>query len=206
MKFTIKHQETYSRSELVLRTLFGMIYIGIPHGFLLAFVGLASVFINFLTFWAIMFTGKYPRSFFDFQVNYMHWNNRVNARILNMVDGYPGFGLNKIDDRTEFDMDYPERSDRVLVLARFLFAWIYVLIPHGFILYFRTIATLILCFLAFWVVLFTGKYPVDWHHFNVGTFRWSQRIYNYLYYLTDEYPPFTGKDLAPAEKFEEREN
>ena len=205
MKFSITHQERYSRSELLLRTFFGWIYIGIPHGFLLCLVGIWSIVLQFLTFWAILFTGKYPRSFFEYQLNYLHWNNRVNARMLNLVDGYPGFGLNRIDNKTELEIEYPESTDRVLVLARFFFGWLYVLIPHGFILYFRAIAMLILCFLAFWVVLFTGKYPQSWHDFNVGTFRWSQRVYNYLYYMTDEYPPFTGKEVE-EEIFEKRES
>ncbi|MEQ8324592.1 MAG: DUF4389 domain-containing protein [Vicingaceae bacterium] len=207
MRFIIKHQEEYSRAELVLRTLFGALYIAIPHGILLIFVGIWSLILWFFSFWVILFTGKYPPSFFDFQVKYFHWNNRVNARLFNLVDGYPAFGLSKNDDLTDFDIKIPESSSRSLLLLRFFFAWLYVLIPHGFILYFRAIASLILAFLAFWVVLFTGKYPPSWHEFIVGTFRWSQRLNNYLYYMTDEYPPFTGKALANDEGlFEQRDN
>jgi hypothetical protein len=81
-----------------------------------------------------------------------------------------------------------------LVLVRALFGWIYVGVPHGFCLYFRFIGTGVLMFLAWWAVLFTGRYPESWHAFNVGTLRWYTRIGLYLSYFTDEYPPFSGKE------------
>jgi len=49
-------------------------------------------------------------------------------------------------------------------------------------------------FLAWWVVLFTGKYPENWHAFIVGTMRWSMRVTLYMANMTDEYPPFSGKE------------
>jgi len=49
--------------------------------------------------------------------------------------------------------------------------------------------------IAWWVVLFTGQYPKGWHEFNVGTLRWSTRINMYMAFMTDDYPPFTGKEL-----------
>ncbi len=78
---------------------------------------------------------------------------------------------------------------------KLLFGWIYVGIPHGFMLFFRSLWNMILIFLAFWVVLFTGKFPQSWHEFTVGTLRWSNRVTLYLAYMTDDYPPFTGDEL-----------
>ncbi|HAW52672.1 MAG TPA: hypothetical protein DCX54_10155 [Flavobacteriales bacterium] len=207
MKFEIKYQETYSRSELILRALFGWLYILIPHAFLLTFLGIWSAILMFISFWVILFTGRYPQSFFEFQVDLMRWNNRLNARFYNLSDGYPAFGLKAEDEFTDFDLEYPETVDRGLVIIRFLFGFFYVLIPHGFILYFRSIAMLILCFLAFWVVLFTGKYPQSWHAFNVDTLRWMLRVNLYLMYMIDIYPPFNGKPLENAgDDFEQRDN
>ncbi len=159
MKFEIKYQERYSRSELLLRTLFGWIYILLPHMFLMVFLSIWSGILSFLSFWIILFTGRYPESFFEFQVDLIRWSTRLNARLYNLSDGYPAFGLQSHDDFTTFELKYPENVDRGLVLIRFLFGFFYVLLPHGFILYFRLIAMAILNFLAFWVVLFTGKYP-----------------------------------------------
>ena len=92
MKLTIQHQERYSRGELLLRTLFGWIYILIPHVFILMFVSLWGAILQFAAFWVILFTGRYPQSMFEFQVGLMKWSLRVNARMYNVSDGYPAFG------------------------------------------------------------------------------------------------------------------
>ncbi|MEQ8338434.1 MAG: DUF4389 domain-containing protein [Cyclobacteriaceae bacterium] len=193
MTLTIKHQETYSRGELLLRTIFGFFYIGIPHFFLLFFVGIWSAILQFISFWAILFTGRYPESFFEFQVGVMRWNIRVNARIWNLSDGYPAFGIHGTDDQTSLDVPYPESLSRGLAIVKLLFGAIYVGLPHGFILFFRLIWGAILSFIAFWVVLFTGKYPESWHTFNTNTIRWSTRVNIYLGFMNDKYPPFSGQ-------------
>lgn len=195
MKLYIKHQESYSQIELLLRTFFGWLYIAIPHGIVLFFLGFASMFITFIAFWAILFTGNYPRSLYEFQVNFFRWNLRVSARLFHLSDGYPAFGLNTREERTDFDMPYPESLNRGILLLKVFFGFFYVIIPHGFILFFRMIATMFLMFLAWFVVLFTGNYPESWHSFNVGTLRWQYRVNVYMFLMTDKYPPFTGKDL-----------
>lgn len=194
MKLLITHQEQYSRGELLLRTFFGFIYIAIPHMFILFFLQIATGFLTFLAFWAILFTGKYPESWFKFQVQVLSWRVRVNASMLNLVDGYPPFGLDAQMPGVEFEVPYIENSNRVSVLLRALFGFIYVLIPHIFVLYFRLLATYILIFIAWWAVLFTGKYPKGMHDFNVGTLRWAMRLGIYMMYMSDDYPPFSGKE------------
>jgi len=193
MNFEVKHQETYSRGELLLRSIFGYIYIVIPHMFILMFLGIWSQILTFISFWVILFTGSYPESFFNFQVNLMKWSTRVNLRLYNLSDGYPAFGLEVEDDAFTLDIPYPETLSRGMALVKMLFGAFYVGIPHGFILIFRMIATMVLLFLAFWAVLFTGEYPESWHRFNVGTLRWTLRVNLYLLFMTDDYPPFTGK-------------
>lgn len=193
MKLTIVHQDSYSRGELLLRTFFGWLYIGIPHIFLLTLVGIWAGILVFLAWWAVLFTGKYPKSFFTFIVKVQNWGLRLNASLNHLVDGYPPFGTSTTSDKAFFNIEYPEKSSRGLLLLRLL-AGFYVGIPHGFALWFRMLGTMILMFLAWWVVLFTGKYPEQWHAFNVGTQRWMLRINTYMLFLTDEYPPFSGKE------------
>ncbi|XOV92083.1 MAG: DUF4389 domain-containing protein [Bacteroidota bacterium] len=193
MNLTVKYQENYSRGELLLRTFFGFFYIGIPHFFLLFFVGIWGAILQFISFWAILFTGRYPQSFFEFQVGLMRWNLRLNARLWNLSDGYPAFGIHGNDDETSLEVPYPESLSRGLAIVKLLFGALYVGFPHGFILLFRLIWGSILMFIAFWVVLFTGKYPESWHAFNVGTLRWSTRVNLYLGFMNDTYPPFSGK-------------
>lgn len=191
--FNIAHQEKYSRGELLLRTFFGFIYLIFPHLFLLFFVGVASALLTFLAFWAVLFTGVYPRFFFDFQVAVLRWQTRVNARMLNLADGYPAFGMDGSDDRSLLEIPYPANVSRGLLLVRLFFGFFYVLIPHGICLFFRMIATHVVVFIAWWVVLITGEYPKGLHDFVVGTLRWALRVNLYFLFLTDKYPPFSGK-------------
>lgn len=195
MIYEILHQNKYSRGELLLRTFFGFLYIAVPHSFLLFFLSIWSSIIGFIAFWSILFTGRYPESFFEFQVKLIKWEMRVNARIMNLCDGYPAFGLDVEDECIKFDVPYPENISRGNTLIKFFFGWLYVALPHGFVLFFRLIAMSFVSFIAFWVVLITGEFPKQMHDFITGTFRWSTRVKLYLGYMIDRYPPFTGKRL-----------
>jgi hypothetical protein len=198
MKLSITHQERYSRGQLLLRSFFGWIYIGIPHVFLLMFVGLWGAILQFVAFWVVLFTGRYPQSMFEFQAGLMRWSVRLTARIFNVSDGYPAFGVKGSDEYTSLEIPYPEKVSRGLVLLRLFFGIFYVYLPHLFILYFRAIFVGILVFLAWWVVLFTAKYPQSFHEWVVGQVRWQMRVNVYMKFMTDTYPPFTG-DEVPGE-------
>lgn len=195
MKLKVQLQESYSRGELLLRTLFGFFYIALPHFFILFFVGIWGAILAFIAFWIVLFTGKYPKSMFEFQVGLLRWSLRLRARLNNVSDGYPAFGINATDEFTQLEVEYPERISRGLVLVRLLFGVFYVYLPHGFILFFRTIFVGILVFLAWWIVLFTGKYPESFHNWVVGQIRWGTRISLYMGYMSDKYPAFTGDEL-----------
>jgi hypothetical protein len=201
MNLHIKHQEKYSRGQLILRRLFGAIYILLPHIVLILIIGIWSAIVRFLSFWAILFTGRFPESFFNFQIGYMNWFLRVAASTGafglgygNLVDGYPAFFPGVKGDSVKLEVPRPERVSRGLLILRFFFGLIYVGIPHGVCVFFREIASAVLSFLAWWAILFAGRYPARWHAFNVGTYRWSIRVYLYLGYFTDEYPRFSGKE------------
>jgi len=191
MKVTIKHQESYSRGELLLRTFLGIFYIQLPHMFILIFIGIAAMFLNFIAFWAILFTGNYPRGMWNFMVGMLRWNLRLGARLNNLSDGYPAFGMDVQDSATELAIDYPEKSSRGLLLARTFFGFIYILIPHGICLLFLTIGALFVKMIAFWIVLITANYPKGMHDYMVGVTRWAMRVNAYYYNLTDTYPPFS---------------
>lgn len=92
-----------------------------------------------------------------------------------------------------FNVKYPEKSSRVLLIVRTLFGGLYVGIPHGFCLFFYAIAAMFVGFVAWWAILFTGKYPRGMFEFNVGLTRWVMRVGAYMNSWTDVYPPFTGK-------------
>ncbi|MCK4797686.1 MAG: DUF4389 domain-containing protein [Spirochaetes bacterium] len=194
MNLKIEHQDSYSRGELLLRSFFGAIYIGIPHMFVMMFVGIWANILSFLCFFSVLFAGKWPKSWFEFLVKFMNWGARYTATVYNLVDGYPAIGVNGTSDKVSLDVPHPDSVSRGLVILRILFGALYVGIPHAFCLYFRAIASMFLMMLAWWAVLFTGKYPEKWHAFNVGTLRWYYRIMLYIGFYTDEYPPFSGKE------------
>lgn len=193
MKLEIKHQESYSRGELLLRTIFGIFYMIIPFAFVMIFLAIWSAILTFIAWWAILFTGRYPKSFYEYQVKYIRWQIRWSARFSNLADGYPGFSLGAADPAVTFEAPYPERLSRGQLLLKSLFGYIYCLIPHYFMLIFASLWGSILGFLAWWIILFTGTYPASWHAYNTGLLRWSTRVGMYMSFLTDEYPPFSGK-------------
>lgn len=91
------------------------------------------------------------------------------------------------------DIAYPEKLGRGLVVLKFLLGWLYVGIPHGIALMLYAIAVAVVDFIAFWIILFTGKYPRGMFDFVVGLFRWQMRVTAYTGFMRDEYPPFNGR-------------
>ena len=192
--FSIKHQETYSRGQLILRTLFGWLYIAIPHLFLLMFISIWGAILGFFAWWAILFTGAYPRSWFDFQVKMLRWSARLLASLSNLTDEGASFGLDGSSESVKLDVPYPETLSRGTLILRTLLGFFYLYIPHLFCLYFRLIGSSFVQFIAWWVVLFTGAYPENMFNFVVGTSRWINRFQVYASNLSDTYPPFSGKE------------
>jgi len=194
MKLTLNRQESNSRGELLLRTLFGWLYIMIPHYFVLFFVSIWYAILDFIKFWVVLFTGKIPQSTYEFQKKVWQWEIRLMATMLNLRDGYPAIGPGGSNPDATVEFDNPEKVSRGLVLVRALFGWLYVGIPHGFLLGFVGIAVAFVNFIAWWAILFTGKYPEGMFDFIVRYVRWNLRIGLYMAYYSDDYPPFNGKE------------
>ncbi len=197
MKLEINQQDSYSRGELLLRTFFGALYISAPHTIILMFIGVWANIVHFISWWAILFTGRYPEQFFEFNVKLMNWQARLNASLYNLIDGYPAIGLNASHPSVSLQVHNPETLSRGKLLLRTFFGWLYVGIPHGICLYGRLVATGFLLMLSWWSILFTGRIPATWFDFNVGTLRWALRLNLYMTNMTDTYPPFSGKP-SPA--------
>lgn len=191
MTFDIKHQEQLSRGELLLRSFFGFIYIVLPHGFVLLFMGLWGAILSFLSFWIILFTGRYPQSFFEYQVGLMRWRMRLQARMFNLVDGYPAFGISSQDENIVLEVPYPEKLSRGTLLLKAFFGFFYVLLPHGIVLYLLFIGAMFVNFINWWSILFTGKVSKSLHDYLVGVLRWGNRVGLYMGNMTDTYPPFS---------------
>lgn len=195
LHFNIDYPEKLSRGVLILRLFFGWLYVGIPHFLILGILGIAVGFISFIAWWAILFTGKYPQGMFNFVVGYQRWMQRVMAYMGYMTDKYPPFSSKEVEgDTIHYNIDYPEKLSRGILILRLFFGAFYCALPHYFILMFLAIAVGFVSFIAWWAILFTGKYPQGMFNFVVNYNRWMLRVGAYMGYMTDKYPPFNGKE------------
>ena len=191
IQLEVKRQKEYSKLQLILRLIFGVFYIMIPHFMALFFVAFISKIVWVYVTFMLLLTGVYPPKSKQFLVGILKWVSRLHLTAYNLRDDYPRFGLKTEVSYLKIETEQCN-PNRLLVLIRFLFAGI-IIIPHLFIWFFVNICSVVLTFLAFWVVLFTGKYPEKWFDFNIGTLRWLIRVLCYQLYLNDDYPPFSGR-------------
>ena len=138
----------------------------------------------------ILFRRKYPRWWFDWNLELQRFTNRVVAYIFLMDDRYPA-----TDEQQAVHLDYvyPDATrdlNRWLPLVKWL-----LVIPHFIVLFFLWIAAIVVVIIAWFAILFTGRYPRGMFDFVEGVIRWGQRVIAYAFLLvTDRYPPFR---LAP---------
>ena len=158
---------------------------------------------------AILVTGRYPRSLFGFSVGVLRWSWRVGFYAYSALgtDQYPPFTLARTDYPADFDVDYPERLSRGLVLVK---SWL-LAIPQLIIVGLLTapwywvangsptadqqtnagISLLgLLVLVAAVAMLFTSRYPLSLFDLVMGINRWQYRVMSYVLLLRDEYPPF----------------
>jgi hypothetical protein len=134
----------------------------------------------------ILFRQKYPRWWFDWNVALLRFTNRVWAYLLLLRDEYPSTDE---EQSVHLDIDYPDVAkdlNRWLPLVKWLLA-----IPHLIVLIFLYIAAIVVAVIAWFAILFTGRYPRWAFDFVVGVMRWHNRVLGYAFVLvTDSYPPF----------------
>lgn len=134
----------------------------------------------------ILFRQKYPRWWFDFNLQLTRFTARVSSYLALMSDRYPSTDE---EQWVHLDLDYPDvKSDlnRWLPLVKWLLA-----IPHFIVLFFLGIAAVFAVIIAWFTILFTGRYPRGIFDFVEGVMRWGLRVQAYsMLLVTDQYPPF----------------
>jgi uncharacterized protein DUF4389 len=134
----------------------------------------------------IIFRQKYPRWWFDWNLELQRFLNRVTAYLALMVDTYPS-----TDEHQAVHLDYvypdvPRDLNRWLPLIKWLLA-----IPHFIVLVFLNIAAFFVVVIVWFTILFTGEYPPELFRFVEGVMRWNNRVVAYtITFVTDSYPPF----------------
>ena len=134
----------------------------------------------------IVFRQKYPRWWYDWNLELLRFSNRIAAYLALMDDRYPSTDEQQA---VTLDFDYPDAKqvlNRWLPLVKWLLA-----VPHYILLVFLSLAALVAVILAWFAILFTGRYPRGLFDFVLGVLRWGNRVTAYAFVLvTDQYPPF----------------
>jgi hypothetical protein len=193
----------------------------IPHLIVLVFLWLALIVLWLVALFAILFTGRYPRAIFDFNVGVLRWTWRVEFYSYNALgtDRYPPFTLADVPDYpARLEVGYPHALSRGLVLVKW---WLLALPQYLVVAVFAGGAWAgvnaasdnwtwtsgggligLLVFIAGVVLLFTGRYPQAIFDFVMGMNRWVYRVAAYAVLMTDAYPPFRldmgGHEPTPA--------
>ena len=152
----------------------------------LFFIGLASGLVVIPPLLTIVFREKYPRWWFDFNLAFLRFDNRVFSYVLLLRDEYPS-----TDDQqsVRLDLPYPDvRTDlnRWMPLVKWFLA-----IPHYITLLVLDIGVILATITAWVAIVVTGRYPRRLFNYTVGVMRWHNRVVGYAFALvTDDYPPF----------------
>jgi hypothetical protein len=196
--------------------------LALPHYILLGFLWIGFAVLTVVAWFAILFTGRYPKAIFDFNVGVMRWTWRVTYYSYSALgtDQYPPFTLADVEYPARLDVAYPERLSRGLALVK----WWLLAIPHYLIVGLFTSGLIwtstelegtgdgvlqigggligILVLIAAVVLTFTGRYPQGLFDLIMGLNRWVYRVLAYATLMRDEYPPFRldtgGEDPEPT--------
>lgn len=179
--FDVEYPDELSRWLIFVKWL-----LAIPHLIVLYGLGVAANLITFIAWFIILFTKRYPRELFDFVVNINRWNANVYAYVFLLRDDYPPFSWDAGQYPVDFDVEYPEELSRWLIFVKWILA-----IPHIFVLALLYIGVFIALTVAWFAILFTGRYPESLFNYMVGVLRWQLRVNAYTNLLRDEYPPFS---------------
>jgi hypothetical protein len=190
-----------------------------PHFVVLFFLWIAFAVVSVIAFFAILFTGRYPRGLFDFNVGVLRWSWRVGFYSYSALgtDRYPPFTLGDVPAYpARLEIGYPDSLSRGLVLVK----WWLLAIPHYLVVGVFVGGTWtmwggagddwmwgsgglvgLLVLFAGVALLFTGRYPTSLYDFVLGMNRWFFRVAAYAALMTDVYPPFRldmGGDEPPT--------
>jgi hypothetical protein len=173
--------------------------LAIPHLIILYGLRILAEVVGIISWFVILFTGELPEGLANVQMMYMRYELRVYTFYLFMCEEYPPFAFGMTaadtgeDPRVRVDFQ-PQLADRNRLTVAFR---IILVIPHLIALFVLDIVATVLTIIAFFAVLFTGRWPEGMRAFVLNVMRWYLRVQTYYLLLTDEYPPFELEPQGP---------
>ena len=176
VRLGVEYPESLSRLLLPVKWLFA-----IPLFVIWVFYSVAAYVVTFISFWAILFTGRYPAGMFEFAKGYQSFQFKVLAYFpLLLSDWWSPDEMSPVDYRIEYPTDLSRLALVFLKLPSFLFGIVPILTSVSGLL------LLILSVPAWWAILFTGRYPRTLFEVSVGLFEWTARVTAWQYLLRDD--------------------
>jgi hypothetical protein len=160
--------------------------LAIPHFIALWFLTIVAYVVVIISWFAVLITGSYPPGLFNYVVGFERWRARLGAYLLLATDRYPPFSL--ADDPgypVRLQVDYPQRIARWRPLVTWLLA-----IPALLGLLVVGIISYVAVIIAWFAILFTGRYPEALFNAVTVALRWQARVTLFAFFLTEQYPPF----------------
>jgi hypothetical protein len=181
--YDVAYPERLSRWKIFLKWL-----LAIPHLIIVYLLGIVFYVLQIIGFFAVLFTKKWPRGLFDFALQIQRWTGNVYIYAFALLrDEYPPFSGDAGEYPLTLEVQYDENLSRWQIFLKWLFA-----LPHYLVLAVLGIGAVIAVLIAFFAILFTGRYPRGLFDFVVGVIRYAVRVQAYAFwFMTDRYPPFS---------------
>jgi Domain of unknown function (DUF4389) len=181
-----RRQDEYHRFLPLVKWL-----LAFPHYIVLFFLVIGVFFAKIIAFFAVLFTGRYPRGIFDFVLGVLRWSWRVTAYVYLLRDEYPPFSL---DDDPSYpaalEIEYPEDG---IDNWRPLVQWL-LIIPYAIVAGLLASLAGIVALIGVFVILFTKELPDGMFKLILIPYRWQFRSSAYMLFMVKRYPPFVWED------------
>lgn len=181
VQFEVDYPERLSRLLIFVK-----LFLVIPHFIVFCFLWLALGILTVISWFAILFTGRYPKAFFEFTTGVLRWQANAVTYAALLRDEYPPFSWEPGQYPASLTIPMPERQSRLRLFVR----W-FTIVPNYIVLYFVQLGWYFTTFIAWWAILLTGRYPRGLFRFSVGVGRWYNRQWAYMLLFRDEYPPYS---------------
>jgi uncharacterized protein DUF4389 len=195
MPYPVTFEADYVEKRSRLTTFFRLLLV-IPHAIVLAFYAIAAAVVVIVAWFALVFTGRWPRGMYDFVAGFFRYGTAVHGYFYLLTDEYPPFGPNVDSYPVRLNIAPPQDEySRLKVLFRIILA-----IPPYIIAYAMNIVMQVGAFLAWFAIVVLGRQPKGLQDMIVLGMSYQQRAYAYIALLAEDWPPFTDDAARRVEE------